>query len=513
MKHDIRLAVCLVFAVSLSLALFTLWKVWAAKARELDDINLNSLNIAQALDTYSESIMRQSSTLLIGLVERLEAEGTGKLQIERIRNLVTRQQDLLVQLNTVAIYDHNGNWIMTSGGSMPENANSADREFFLYHRDNTSRADFIGPPVRSRSTDEWVITVSRRFDNPQGQFAGVVAVTLGIENFLKLFGKIDVGLDGAISLSYADGRILVRYPFREQDMGRDVSKSPIFTRYLVNSSVGTASLTSSLDGVARLYAFRRNEHLPLVTTIAVGRDEALAAWKKESILSAGVVLALLGIIGTIGWLLIQDIRRRAETQAQLVVAREQLIQTNQQLELLASLDALTGIANRRNFDERLAIEAQRAHREGTQLALLMIDIDYFKYFNDTYGHVAGDECLRTVSQTLKGCLKRPSDYIARYGGEELAVILANTDNNGALNVATLMLEALKRLHIAHAKSPFEHVTVSIGAASAAGELLFGRQLTLIEAADQALYRAKAAGRNQVMLAGSENIHSQPCSSL
>lgn len=107
-----------------------------------------------------------------------------------------------------------------------------------------------------------MITISRRFNDDHGEFAGVVAMTLGVENFLQLFGKLDVGHDGAIGLAYTDGSMLVRYPFREQDMGRNFSKSPIFTKYLVDQPAGTASFTSSLDGVERLYAFRKSDKLP-----------------------------------------------------------------------------------------------------------------------------------------------------------------------------------------------------------------------------------------------------------
>jgi diguanylate cyclase (GGDEF)-like protein len=339
-----------------------------------------------------------------------------------------------------------------------------------------------------------VVTISRRFNDDDGQFAGVVAVTLGVENFLRVFGKLDVGQDGAIGLSYTDGTLLVRYPFREQDMGRNFSSSPIYAKYLVDRSVGTASYTSSLDGVERLYAFRKSESLPLITTVALGKDEALAAWRIEAALSAVVVVGLLGLTGLIGWFLILDIRRRTEAEEALRDAQQQLLASNRQLELLALKDALTGLANRRCFDETLAVEARRAQRDGTSLALLMIDIDHFKLFNDTLGHVAGDACLQAVSKVLESCVRRPSDLVARYGGEEMAVIMPATDGAGATVVAQLVLERLQQANIAHPASPFGRVTVSIGMAVGAGAQLDSMP-ELIETADQALYRAKAAGRN------------------
>ncbi|MEN5303582.1 sensor domain-containing diguanylate cyclase [Pseudomonas sp. TWI628] len=498
MKRDIHLVVLLLSVIGCSLASLTLWKVMASRERALEDINTHGLNLTQALSTYSEGIVRQSSMILLGLVERLENEGSGPAQIERLSQLISRQQPLMPQLSGITIYARDGRWLMSSNRPIPAGANSSDRAYFIHHRDDPSRESFIGLPIRSRSNQEWVITISRRFNDAKGEFAGVVAVTLGVENFLHLFGQIDVGRDGAIGLSYTDGSMLVRYPFREQDMGRNFSQSPIYTKYLVDKSVGTASFTSSLDGVERLYAFRKSDHLPLVTTVALGKGEALAAWQLEAQLSLLVVCALLGLTGTIGWLLIRAMRRRSLAEGDLRVAQQQLLDSNQQLERLAMHDALTGLANRRSFDQALAREAGRARRNAGALSLLMIDIDHFKRYNDTYGHPAGDACLHLVAKRLSACIRRPPDLLARYGGEELAAILPGTDSAGAAIVAQAMLESLSKEPIIHPLSPFSRVTVSIGIACTTGSELESEQ-ALLARADRALYRAKDAGRNGVQI--------------
>lgn len=495
-KRDIHLVFLLLLIIGLSLASLTLWKVMASRKQMLDDINTHSLNLTQALSTYSEGIVRQSSMILLGLVERLETEGSGPAQIERLRQLVSRQQSLMPQMSGVTVYDKDGRWLMSSNRPIPAGANSSDRAYFIHHRDDPSREPFIGLPIRSRSTQEWVITVSRRFDGPHGEFAGVVAVTLGIENFLRLFGQLDIGREGAIGLSYTDGALLVRYPFREQDMGRNFSKSPIYAKYLVDRSVGTASFTSSLDGVERLYAFRKSDKLPLVTTVALGRNEALAAWRFEALLSLLVVSGLLMLTGFVGWMLIRDIRRRVAVESELRVAQQQLLDSNQKLAHLALNDPLTGLANRRCFNETLDVEVRRGRREKTSLALLMIDIDHFKLFNDTYGHPAGDACLQEVGALLAACVRRPTDLVARYGGEEIAVVLPLTDSAGAAVVAQMMLDRLEENAIEHRASPFGRVTVSIGIACAAGAELDGWQ-ALLDRADGALYAAKRLGRNRL----------------
>ncbi|VVM93603.1 hypothetical protein PS619_02953 [Pseudomonas fluorescens] len=504
MKRDTHLVILLLLVIGCSLASLTIWKVLSSRDRALEEVNVHGLNLTQALETYSEGIVRQSSLLLLGLVERLETEGSGPAQIQRLGALINRQQPLMPQMSGITIYDRQGHWLMSSNRPIPAGANSSDRVYFIHHRDDPSREPFIGPPIRSRSNQEWVITVSRRFNDENGEFAGVVAVTLGVENFLRLFGKLDVGQEGAIGLSYTDGTLLVRYPFREQDMGRNFSKSPIYAKYLVDQSVGTASYTSSLDGVERLYAFRKSEKLPLITTVAIGKREALTAWRTEALLSAVVVAGLLGLTGLIGWFLILDIRRRTQVEGELRIAQQQLLGSNRQLELLAMKDALTGLANRRCFDQTLATEARRAQRDGSSLALLMIDIDYFKLFNDALGHVAGDACLQAVARVLDECVRRPSDLVARYGGEEFAVIMPATDIDGAAVVAQLIIERLQKANIAHPTSPVARVSLSIGIAAARGSHLDPVH-GLIESADQALYQAKLAGRNRFMVSRAQAL--------
>lgn len=165
------------------------------------------------------------------------------------------------------------------------------------------------------------------------------------------------------------------------------------------------------------------------------------------------------------------------------------------LEQLAARDGLTGVANRRSFDEKLTNEWKRERRDLGALSLLMIDVDHFKRYNDTYGHQAGDHCLQKVAAALEKEVYRPGDLVARYGGEEFAVILTATDVEGACKVAGRILDRVAELAIPHSSGETGHVTVSIGAST----LLPQPGMTqddLITSADNALYRAKHAGRNR-----------------
>jgi diguanylate cyclase (GGDEF)-like protein len=174
-----------------------------------------------------------------------------------------------------------------------------------------------------------------------------------------------------------------------------------------------------------------------------------------------------------------------------------LANTNDRLQRLAWLDPLTEIPNRRAFETALTTEWKRALRDGSTLALVMVDIDWFKGFNDTYGHPAGDKCLAAVARNLQGACRRPGDLVTRYGGEEFAVLLPCVFEAGAWAVAETMRRAVREAAIVHAGSSFGYVTVSLGVAVARPAANTSPE-ALVDAADRALYGAKAAGRDQAM---------------
>lgn len=168
---------------------------------------------------------------------------------------------------------------------------------------------------------------------------------------------------------------------------------------------------------------------------------------------------------------------------------------------LAATDALTGLANRRAFDERLADEWARARRDGTQLSLLLIDVDHFKKFNDHYGHLAGDGCLRALGRILSAIVRRPADLAARYGGEEFAVLLPDTGPDGCAEIGEGIRQALHDLAMVHAQNPPSRlVTVSVGAATGIPSQASDSS-TLVAAADRALYAAKDSGRDRLVVSG------------
>jgi len=193
---------------------------------------------------------------------------------------------------------------------------------------------------------------------------------------------------------------------------------------------------------------------------------------------------------------IRALQRIEATRVKLLDTSRELAAANRELENLSRQDGLTGIANRRHFDSYLLTEMKRASRERQPLSLILADVDYFKAYNDYYGHQAGDDCLRQVASALKSVGKRPADLAARYGGEEFAIVLPATALEGAVDVAKSLVRAIEGLAIAHVRSGVsDKISLSQGVAS----LVPGndtRPESIIELADQALYQAKQQGRNR-----------------
>ncbi len=218
-------------------------------------------------------------------------------------------------------------------------------------------------------------------------------------------------------------------------------------------------------------------------------DELTAAARQW--LSLAAVLGLLLCIYTLVWLLnTMDLR-----------TQRALREINQLLEVQASTDGLTGFANRRCFDEVFTSEWKRHDRALLPLSVAMLDIDFFKQFNDARGHIEGDLCLKAVADELRKGVRRPSDFLARYGGEEFVILLPNTSEVDAARLLEQIRGSVKMLRIPHPDSAISsYVTISIGVASAIPSQC-GSRLDLLHEADSALYRAKTQGRDQTVLAG------------
>ena len=231
---------------------------------------------------------------------------------------------------------------------------------------------------------------------------------------------------------------------------------------------------------------------PIIFLSSLNKDKDI----EEGIAAGGDDYLLKPISEVVLAAKMRAMQRIIQMRQSLLVLTRKLDSANQELKRLTSLDGLTGIPNRRHFDEVLDREWRRAMRQGDELAILMCDIDFFKLYNDTFGHQAGYECLCKVAQALTSTMDRGGDLLARYGGEEFVAVLPGTSLSGASHVAAQMRKAVNDLALEHPGSPVGHVTASFGVASAVAMPETNPQ-DIVGAADRALYKAKNAGRNRV----------------
>jgi len=273
---------------------------------------------------------------------------------------------------------------------------------------------------------------------------------------------------------------------------------PIMDGFACCAQLQKLQVTAASDPTKNAEVARRTQDYLIVSTpvlMITGLED------QQSVDQAFEVGATDYFTKPIHWALLRRRVRRLIQQSQLYRQLEdtnqKLEEVNQMLQRLASVDGLTQVANRRCFDETLIHEWQRLSREQGLLSLIFVDIDYFKRYNDTYGHLAGDKCLKQVAQTISQTLCRPTDLVARYGGEEFVVLLPGTTLAGANQVAEAIKAAMKKLDLAHSSSPLgEKMTLSLGI-SCLDPGQHSSPMMLIRLADKALYLAKESGRDRI----------------
>jgi diguanylate cyclase (GGDEF)-like protein len=233
----------------------------------------------------------------------------------------------------------------------------------------------------------------------------------------------------------------------------------------------------------------------IVATASLSRREILSAWSYRTMVQSLTVVLICAGLWAMGFHVVRLSHRRLAAEVSLTHARDELLRANEALEAIAHSDGLTGLANRRRLDSSLDNELRRSARSKLSLAVVLVDIDYFKAYNDTYGHVAGDVVLRSVAHAIAGVVNRPADLVARYGGEEIALLLPETNLTGALLVAEAARAAVEALSIEHSGSALGQLTLSAGVGVWTPSVT--TEQTVLERADAGLYLAKSAGRNCV----------------
>ena len=497
--YSTRLATVFVVLVCLLLLFIDSMRSWEAKERRLSEAEMSTSNMTWSLAQHAEATLKEVDSILIGLVERVGVDGAEPPAIDRLRGFLSSRVASVAQLHSLSVFDRYGRLLVDSQTSISAPRYGADQEYFIHHRDHVDTGPYIGVPIKSKTAGGWIITLSRTIKLKDGSFGGVALANIDIRHFQQFYDSFDIGRNGMIYFALDKGIVLARRPLRNDSVGKDISNAPAFREYIAHSKSGTILIRSSQDEVERIVSYRHLDGYPMYVAAALSKEEVLAPWLADTYLHSAGVLVLASVLGVLGSRLVAQLRLRIRAERDALEARVTLEKLNQTLEKLALQDSLTRLANRRQFDIVIEDELNRAKRNRGSLALILIDVDHFKQYNDIYGHQAGDACLRQIGNTLKSFERRSGDLAARYGGEEFTVILSDTDRAGATIVARNVCQAVRNLGIAHSASPGRSVTISIGVSAFDVVVRDDTADALIDNADQAMYMAKAAGRDQVRL--------------
>jgi diguanylate cyclase (GGDEF)-like protein len=470
------------FALLVCFAVIAVFAVNTVHEREIATgvAGRTAQNLAEALAQQASDTVEAVDGGLLTLSERVQNDGTGPQGRDGLQEAIAGLASTMPQLHGLFVVDDQGRLLASGFAAAPSDLRFRELPYFRYHRDDPGPNIHISGPMRDKTENGWVICVTRRLDHLDGSFAGVAIAQIDLSYFDQAYANVDVGQAGTITLISADGIIMDRKP--RTFIGRSLRESTLFADPLRDQQSGTYVRSSAVDGKPRLFAFRRLDRYPLIVDVGLADSEYLAGWRsaaRTSSVELACVIAMIG--GLAGGLGVQIGRRKTAEDS---------------LARLALLDGLTELANRRHFDVVLEREWRRSARDHTPLALLMIDVDNFKTYNDTFGHQHGDAALIAIARAIAGSVVRPSDAAARYGGEEFAVILPVTSASNAVTVAERIRHAVLALGLPHADARGGILSTSIGVASVV-PVRSGDRSKLIEAADAELYKAKRAGRNNV----------------
>jgi diguanylate cyclase (GGDEF)-like protein len=430
-------------------------------------------------------------------IETLDLSVTGvieNLKLPGLKDIPAKQRQLLLfdrsvaarHLSAILVINDDGRLAYDSRTTDPSKADFSDRDYFQIHKHNDSVGLFVARPVVSRITGVSVLPFSRRLPKADGSFGGVVIGSIKLDYFDKTFKAITLGPGATVTLARNDGIVLVRSPSESDFIERDRNPSRIIDLFS-ETPVGQFETTSIIDGTHKLFNYSQVGELPLVVAVGQSTRDILSQWRPQAFAIGGLIAALaVSTIGLVAFLN-RNLKLRARAEAELAA--------------LATTDVLTGLANRRSFNDTLDRQWRAAARTGSPVSLLMIDSDHFKLYNDTFGHQAGDRLLTQVGQAIACSLKRVGDLGARYGGDEFAVLLPGSRVEEAAAVAHQIRHAYVTACYSEGISA-RYSRLSIGVASMVPGA--GRHMRdLVAAADEALYRAKELGRNRT------ELHMQP----
>jgi len=454
--------------------------LWDSRNRERDQARQAAANVVATIGSEIERNLELYDLSLQAVVDGMKLAALPHISPE-LRQLVLFDRAATAKdMGSIFVLDKDGVIVLDSRTLTPQPENHSQSDYFIVHEKNPNAGLYVSSPWTD-SNDQDFIAISRRLSNADGSFSGAVVGTLHLAYFRNLFDKVSLGDRDSLVLIRQDGTIVMRTPFVQSMIGLNLAASRIFRRIVTNPAVPIED-TARLDGVTRLYVSRAVGEYPLFVTFGLSLNAVYGGWYQKVWPIGLLMFALCAVNIALIAFLAGALKRRAEAEHLLAIT--------------ATTDGLTGLCNRRRLDEMLDLEWRRAMRTQCPIALLMIDADYFKEYNDQFGHPAGDAALTAIAQCIQNNTKRASDISARYGGEEFSVLLPDTTLAGAVTIAERIRESVLSLRADQQGRPDSTPTVSIGAAS-----FVPRQglepRDVVKAADAALYQAKNNGRNRI----------------
>jgi diguanylate cyclase (GGDEF)-like protein len=457
--------------------------LWEMSRRDRDKAVDAAANLVATISNDISRNIQLYDSSLQAVVDGLKLPDLDKVDPELRRLLLFDRAATAKDLGAILVFDKYGDVVIDSRSGKPLATNHGHRDFFQVHRQRADVGLYISRPWIS-FRGRYLISLSRRISNPDGSFAGVVAGTMRLSYFHDQFRKVNLAGDDSLTLISKNGIVLMRTPFNIDSIGLDIGGTAAWKKFPATQS-GTYETVSAVDGISRLFTFQQVGENPLFVINGLSPHTIYAGWWQEALLIGSLILALCGVNIALIAFLARELKRRSEAEHELAV--------------MATTDSLTGLCNRRRLDDVVESEWLRSRRTQSPIALLMIDVDHFKAYNDEHGHQAGDKALAAIARCIAESTNRPADLCARYGGEEFAVLLPGESIESAFEVAERIRNNVLSLRVTRHHQLEIMPTVSVGAASMvpSGGLL---TCDLITAADAALYDAKRNGRNRTEVA-------------
>lgn len=475
----------LMLFTSIGVVVVTLTLVSEDRKHEIMHASLTMQSLAMVLSKEADSTLTLADTVLTGLIKDLDLHHLDAFSNEqKLFAALDQQRQILEGDGEAPSFAHlfilgpDGDNVANSVSYPTSRVNAADRTYFIHHRDHKSSDLHISQPKYSKITQERIIFLTKRLEDAAGAFMGIIGIHLKLRHFDHIFSTLGLAPGGTVTVIRTDGWGIFRYPMAESFFHKSIQDHAGFQKMMSRKSGYLEVIQSPYDAASRVAGFYASDKYPLLSVVTVTLDSVLINWLRNTTRTT--------LVAAVGLFVILALAFFAHRQgAHLIYALR-----------LSSHDSLTGLHNRRAFDERIDEEWRRAMRGEYPLSLLFVDVDFFKAYNDEYGHRAGDKCLKAIARAMEKDFARGGEMITRYGGEEFVIVLPNTDLDAAEKSANRLREAVQNLEIEHRKSSVcSTVTISIGVASLVPSQQTNKE-DLVEMADNALYAAKHGGRNQ-----------------